>query len=135
MAGWVGISQRTPPATVPPAPSTSYQFLFDYSALKDFPETFAEYFLSINLSDYTAVLGEVIETDMIKVLVDGYHKVLTSENFTTIIDSLLQLGSVPRFEIASMFFEADDKHALRELLKRGELDEARKELIEQLYSL
>lgn len=46
---------------------------------------------------------------MISVLVEGYHRILTSENFLRIIDSLVQLSSVPRFDIASMFLDADDK--------------------------
>uniref|UniRef100_A0A915BC14 RNA-polymerase II-associated protein 3-like C-terminal domain-containing protein n=1 Tax=Parascaris univalens TaxID=6257 RepID=A0A915BC14_PARUN len=126
---------RILPNIIPPSPCTSYQFLFDYTTLKTLPEMFAEYFLSIHCADYKAILGEVIETDMISVLVEGYHKILTPENFLRIIDSLVQLGSVPRFDIASMFLDADDKQALRGLLQRGELDEARKTLIERLYDL
>uniref|UniRef100_A0A9J2Q8L0 RNA polymerase II-associated protein 3 n=1 Tax=Ascaris lumbricoides TaxID=6252 RepID=A0A9J2Q8L0_ASCLU len=100
---------RILPNTIPPSPCTSYQFLFDYTTLKTLPEMFAEYFLSIRSADYKAILGEVIETDMISVLVEGYHRILTSENFLRIIDSLVQLSSVPRFDIASMFLDADDK--------------------------
>uniref|UniRef100_F1LA90 Import receptor subunit TOM34 n=1 Tax=Ascaris suum TaxID=6253 RepID=F1LA90_ASCSU len=126
---------RILPNTIPPSPCTSYQFLFDYTTLKTLPEMFAEYFLSIRSVDYKAILGEVIETDMISVLVEGYHRILTSENFLRIIDSLVQLSSVPRFDIASMFLDADDKQALRGLLQRGELDDPRKTLVEQLYDL
>ncbi|VDK52642.1 unnamed protein product [Anisakis simplex] len=94
---------------IPSPPTTSYQFIVDYTSLKESPEKFAEYFISIDPNEYDRLFGDIIESDMVSLLIAGFNKVVNDCNHSKIIESLLRLRSVPRFDIAAMFLDETDK--------------------------
>ncbi|KHJ91336.1 putative flagellar protein FliS [Oesophagostomum dentatum] len=96
-------------------PTTLRQFTKDYRELENLPpENFAKYFLSIPMSAYSALFGELMETDMITRLIRGLVPLLAASTVDPVDVSacLLHLADVPRFELLVMFLGDEEKREL-----------------------
>ncbi|VDN56525.1 unnamed protein product [Dracunculus medinensis] len=119
-----------------PEPATnSFKFVMDFRLLKENPGNFAKYFLSIDLNDYNKVIGEIIETDMISTLIKGLKEVIDSHSSDQIINCLMALASVSRFEIAAVFLDTRDKEELRQLLPLDGKNQEQVRLVYKMYDL
>ncbi|VDN02422.1 unnamed protein product [Thelazia callipaeda] len=120
---------------IPPPPATSFNFISDFQTLKYKPVSFAEYFLSIDQEKHKDVLDDVIETEMIECIITGYDMLANNSNIYYLLESLVQLAGVSRFEIAVMFLDETAKEKLRQLAGRHPVNEELASMLHSLYVL
>uniref|UniRef100_A0A914E447 RNA polymerase II-associated protein 3 n=1 Tax=Acrobeloides nanus TaxID=290746 RepID=A0A914E447_9BILA len=122
------------PISLPPPPKLAYDFMRAYVELKDFPENFAEYFLTIDHSLYNTLFGETMDADLIPLLICGFLK--RKERSEKILNSLINLSMAQRFEINLLFLDNSTKQELCKLLNEfGSEFQTLVNSIMQLYDL
>uniref|UniRef100_A0A915PM00 RNA polymerase II-associated protein 3 n=1 Tax=Setaria digitata TaxID=48799 RepID=A0A915PM00_9BILA len=102
--------QESSSLQIPPPPTTSFSFISDFQKLKEKPVAFAEYFLALHTTSYKELLDEVIETEMIKCLLDGFDTLANQSNVSQLLECLVKLADVSRFDIAMMFLDEASKN-------------------------
>ncbi|CAG9529466.1 unnamed protein product [Cercopithifilaria johnstoni] len=120
---------------IPPPPTTSFIFISDFHKLKDKPIAFVEYFLSIDKNHYAELLDEIIETEMIKCLIVGFDNLADESNISQMLECLIKLADVSRFDIAVLFLDEATKNVIRKLMERYSVDEKQLSILQVLYAL
>ncbi|VDK86159.1 unnamed protein product, partial [Onchocerca ochengi] len=120
---------------IPSPPTTSFTFISDFQRLKDKPVIFAEYFLSIDTSNYGELLDEVIETEMIKCLIVGFDILANESNISQLVECLIKLADISRIDIAVLFLDEDTKNVLRRLAERYAVNENQLSILQVIYAL
>lgn len=54
-------------------------------------------------------MGELIDAEMLEVLMDGFAAIVCSGNVLEIVDCLIQITSVSRFDVALMMMDTKYK--------------------------
>ncbi|VIO97028.1 Uncharacterized protein BM_BM7777 [Brugia malayi] len=120
---------------IPPPPTTSFIFISVFQRLKSRPVAFAEYFLSIDKNNYGDLLDEVIETEMIKCLFVGFDILANQSNISELLECLIKLADVSRFDIAVLFLDEAAKDMIRKMVERYTVSENQLSILQTLYAL
>lgn len=100
-------------------PKTYSDFLTDFSLLRNYPLSFAEYFLKIGYGAYGSLFDDVLDPDVVSCFLKGLIQLLaqqrSDESIRQTTKSLLLLTEVSRFDIVPLFLSAGDKQNLQRI--------------------
>ncbi|KAH7728318.1 RNA polymerase Rpc34 subunit family protein [Aphelenchoides avenae] len=111
--GIAGVLANKP---LPTPAKTRAEFASAVFLLRDSPRSFAEYFLTLDLTDFPALFGDIIESDTIEILANGLAVMGTPSART--LEALWHLSLVSRFDVAALFLSDAAKQHLRSLLDK-----------------
>ena len=132
----VQLPKLSPPKLKVPntLPSNSTEFINVWRSLKQEPELFFKYFLSIPLSLYPKLLIQFLENEglpiILRILTDFYL-----QNKLTYFEELESLTKVSRFNVAVMFLSKEDRNICEHLFQNIKLSTLKNDDLTSLAKL
>jgi hypothetical protein len=101
---------------LPPPAKTADQFSVAWTSIKDNPQKFLEYFLTIPVSSFDELFAPGVEPEWIESILMGFENEYTGNE--QILYSLEKLTAAPRFEVCTIFLSDKMKMDLKNALQK-----------------